>query len=113
MSLLRTLILPIKTGIQRITDELESHAAQGYYPISVVHIPTFDGPGAIFAVLSSFGTGDDNEVVPHPESKPDESKPDEIESDKELPEKKEAESLPEPQIIPAEKPVTDDAPKPA
>jgi hypothetical protein len=87
LSFVRTLLLPLKVGMKKITNVLETMARDGYLPINVCVVNTSDGEVFFFVILAltQLQSADDPATV----------------------EKAEVVELPKPEIIPAAKPDND------
>ena len=105
-SLTRVTILPLgktKADMQNLANAVERHARDGYLPLSLAHIPSKDGLGAIFAVMANA-----EPTASEPEAaEPEVAKVAEAQT---VVQHLDASGLPVPEIIPAAKPETNPDP---
>jgi hypothetical protein len=99
-SKIRTVLIPMGEGLQKISNVLEAHAQRNYLPMASAHVQSMNGPGALLVILghvSDDEAAEGNELpsdtTTQPESEPFPSPQDPV--------KPVASPLPEPEIVKA------------
>jgi hypothetical protein len=92
------MIYPLSDGPQKLADVLESHGAQGYIPLQIIHLQTRNGWGGLLLVLGDTMEAAQAPIVEIPE-KPEEFQVQPVST-----------PLPEPEVIPAPVPKVVESP---